>query len=145
MADYVKNKTALLSYEVVETYTAGIQLLGLEVKSIKTGKAQITGSYITIKNDEAFLLGSHIAPYQPENTPASYSPARERKLLLNKKEIRQISQIIAQKKLTIIPLKLYNRNNKIKAEIAIVKGKQKGDKRQKIRKKDTRKEIGHHI
>ena len=143
---YATNKNATRQYEILKKYTAGIKLLGFEVKAVRTGKAQITGAHISIKdNQEAFLLNAHISPYQPLNTPAGYDPARARKLLLQKKEIRDIQHQLASKGLTVIPLTVYNKNNNIKVEIALVKGKRKYDHRQKIRAKDTRREIGRHI
>ena len=142
---YAANKNATRQYEILKKYTAGIQLLGFEVKAVRTGKAQITGAHITIQDNEVFLLNAHIAPYQPFNTPASYDPSRKRKLLLQKSEIRDIQHNLASKGLTVIPLTVYNKHSNIKVEIALVKGKKKYDHRQKIRTKDTRREIGRNI
>ena len=142
---YAANKNATRQYDILKKYTAGIQLLGFEVKAVRTGKAQITGAHITIQDNEVFLLNAHIAPYQPLNTPAGYNPSRKRKLLLQKKEIRDIQQNLASKGLTVIPLTVYNKGANIKVEIALVKGKKKYDHRQKIRAKDTSREIGKRI
>ena len=140
---YATNKDAHRNYEILKKYTAGVLLRGFEVKSIRAGHINISGSHITInEHNQVFLLSAHIAPYQPNNTPDSYDPSHQRKLLLTKKEIRTIKQDTTHKGLTLIPLKVYNSNNNIKVEIALVRGKKKYDKRHKIRLQDTVREIG---
>src|SRR3990167_2294868 len=84
------NPRAKYDYEILETYEAGIVLAGYEVKAVKTGHLSLKGTYVTIKNNEAFLINAHISPYQPKNTPADYEPNRLRKLLLNKQEIKTL-------------------------------------------------------
>ena len=111
-------------------------LFGHEVKSIKTGKASIKGSYVKILDGEPFLIGAIIAPYQPANTPADYDPQRSRKLLLSKKQIATLVGTSQAHGLTLIPLKLYDKNGKIKLLVGIARGKKKYDKRETLKKKD---------
>lgn len=139
MSAYSRNKKATLNYEVIERYDAGISLLGFEVKSIKKGQADLTGSYVTIRGNEAFLIGLTIPPFQVNNTPIEYDPLRVRKLLLNKKEILKLTKL--EKGLTLIPLSLYNKGGIIKLEFAVARGKKKKDKREDIKKKEAKKDI----
>jgi len=136
-----KNKKIEYNYEILKKYSAGIVLNGQEVKSIKTGKATISGSFVVFKGEEMFLIGANIPPYQPKNAPKDYNPQRSRKLLLKKEEIKQLIGASKQKGLTMAPLMLYTDHSKIKLEFAIVKGKKKFDKREKIKKRETEREI----
>jgi len=113
----------------------------MEVKSLKQGKASIVGAYVVIKHYEAFLLNATISPYQPQNTPPDYKPQRTRKLLLKTKEIDYLSDKTKQQGLTLIPLRVYNKNSLIKVEIALVKGKKKFDKRETIKKRESQRKI----
>ncbi|MCK5285729.1 MAG: SsrA-binding protein SmpB [Candidatus Pacebacteria bacterium] len=140
MATYIKNKKASLKYEILEKFEAGIKLLGFEAKSIKNNKGSLDGSHISIRGGEAIIFNLDIPPYQPNNTPESYDPKKNRTLLLNKKEIEALMQKEDQKGLTIIPLSMYNKGNKIKVEIAIVRGKKKYDHREDIKKKDMKRD-----
>ena len=135
------NKFAAHSYEVLETFEAGMVLLGHEVKSIRTGRVGLRGSYVVFKEEEAFLIGASIPPYQPKNTPPDYQPDRARKLLLQKSEIKYLLGKSRQKGLTMAPLKLYSKAGKIKLEFALVKGLREIDKREKIKKRETEREI----
>ncbi len=135
----IDNRKAYFDYEVLETLEAGIELLGIEVKSIKKKQGKLLGAYILIKNGEALLCKSFIPPYQENNTAATYDPERNRKLLLSKKEIKYLSEI--DKRLTIVPISMYSKGTKIKVEIAIVRGKKKYDKRQSIQKRETDRDI----
>lgn len=135
--DLVTNKKAWLEYQIVEEFTAGIELIGLEVKSIRKGHAQLDGSHIAIRGGEAFLLQSKINPYQPANTPASYEPIHPRRLLLKKKELINLAASEQQKGLTLIPLTLYNSGNRIKLRFAVVKKKKLHDKREALKKRET--------
>ncbi len=135
------NKFAGHSYEILETFEAGMVLLGQEVKSIRTGRVGLRGAYVVFKEEEAFLIGANIPPYQPNNTPVDYSPDRSRKLLLQKKEIKYLLGKSRQKGLTMVPLKLYSKAGKIKLEFALVKGLREIDKREKIKKRETEREI----
>jgi len=138
----VKNKKALFNYEILEKLEAGIKLLGFEVKSLKNGRGSLEGAFITIRNGEAFLMHAHVPPYQEANTPKEYDSYRERKLLLNKKEIAYLAGFEKQKGLTIVPIAVYNKGNKIKVELGIARGKKKYDKRETIKKRDVEREIG---
>ncbi|MBU1046252.1 SsrA-binding protein SmpB [Patescibacteria group bacterium] len=145
MTTYAKNKKAGLKYEILEKYEAGIKLLGFEVKSIQNNKASLEGTYIGIRGGEALLFNLNIPPYQPNNTPEDYDPLRNRTLLLSKKQISELMDKESQKGLTIIPLSLYNKGNKIKIEIAVVRGKKKYDHREDIKKKDMKRDSDREI
>ncbi len=141
MATYVKNKKAYFNYSIEDTYEAGLDLLGFEVKSIKKGSANLTGAFCIIRGKEAFLIGAHVSPYQQGNTPKGYEPTRTRKLLLNKKEIKELSVAESTKGLTLIPISLYSKGRHIKVSIAIAKGKRTFDKRETIKKRDLDREM----
>jgi len=131
-----ENKKAYYNYEILEKFEAGISLIGQEVKSIKLGKVSLAGSYVVLKGEEVYLIGATIPPYQPKNAPLDYNPERYRKLLLKKCEIKSLIGKAKQKGLTLVPLKLYTKNGKIKLEFAVVKGKRKADKREQIKEKE---------
>ena len=133
--EYANNPKAGFDYEILETIEAGIVLQGHEVKSIKTGKVSIKGSYVKILNEEAFLIGAVIPPYQPANTPKNYDPQRSRKLLLSRKEISKLIGNSQSSGLTLVPLKLYDKRGLIKLLVGIARGKKKYDKRETIHKK----------
>jgi len=136
-----ENKKAYFDYQILEKFEAGLILLGTEVKSIKNGRASIKGAYVVLKNNEAYLIGTNIPPYQPKNAPADYNPERTRKLLLNKTEINKLIGKSKEKGITLKPLKIYAKNGKIKLEFGIAKGKKKSDKRELIKKRETKKDI----
>lgn len=138
---YAENRRAFHDYEILEKYEAGIVLEGHEVKAVRNGKISIFGSYIQIIGNEAFLIGATIAPYQPKNTPKNYEPEKNRKLLLNKKEIASLTGKSKERGLTIVPLKVYDKKGKIKLEIGLTKAKRKYDKRTSIRKKEEKRKI----
>lgn len=117
-------------------------LRGFEVKSIKLGHISLKGSYITIMDNEAWLLNTHISPYQPVNMHKDYSPTRSRKLLLKRAEIAMLTGKTKSQGLTILPLSVYTKKGKIKLEIGIGRGKRKHEKREKIKKRDTEREVG---
>ena len=133
---YASNSKVSFDYEILKTIEAGIVLEGHEVKAIKTGKASIKGSYVKIINEEAFLIGAAISPYQPANTPKNYDPQRSRKLLFSKKEIYDLVSTSQSKGTTLIPLKFYAKKGRIKLLVGIGRGKKKYDKRETIKKKD---------
>jgi len=135
------NKRAFFDYEILETYEAGLELFGFEVKAIKIGRVSLAGSFAVIKDNEAWLLNANISPYQAKNTPNSYDQARSRKLLLRKSEIRELIGKASQKGLTIVPLRMYNKNRKIKLEIGVARHKKLRDKREAIKERDTKREI----
>ena len=141
MAHYAENRKARFNYEILEKYEAGIELLGVEVKSVRSGRMSLEGAFVVVRGGEAFLINSNIPPYQPNNTPKDYDPLRNKKLLLTKKEIATLAGSEKNKSLTIVPISVYNKGRKIKVEIALVKGKKKQDKRETIKKRETDREI----
>jgi len=141
MANYTENRKARFDYEILEKYEAGIEFLGTEVKSVRGGRMSLEGAFVIIRGGEAFLINANIPPYQAKNAPPDYDPLRNRKLLLTKKEIAELSGSEKNKSLTIVPISVYNKNRKIKVGIALVKGKKKFDKRETIKKRDTDREI----
>ncbi len=141
----IKNSKYGRDFETIEKFEAGISLLGSEVKSLKSGQGSISESYITIRDGEAYLLNAHIPAYQVKNMPDGYNPYRERKLLLSKKELKELAEKVRQGNLTIMPLSLYNNSRKLKLSIALAKGKKKFDKRLSIKKKDIERDLGRRI
>ncbi|RUO86802.1 SsrA-binding protein SmpB [Spiroplasma endosymbiont of Megaselia nigra] len=130
------NKKALYNYEIIETYEAGIVLTGSEIKSISNNDVSINEAFVIIRKNEAFVINMIIAQYK---FSTSYAPDadRTRKLLLHKKEIKKILQRIKLERLTLVPLKLYLKNNYAKLEIALVRGKKNYDKRETIKQRDN--------
>ena len=114
---------------------------GFEVKSIKAGRVSLQGAFIIIRGSEAFLTNTTIPPYQAANTPKDYDETRTRRLLLHKNEIDELTGKSQQKGLTLVPLRLYNKSGKIKLEFALVRGKKKYDKREKLRKEEAGRKI----
>lgn len=141
MKTLAENKKAYFSYNILENFEAGISLNGQEVKSIRMGKINLLGSYVVIRNGEAYLVGANIPPYQPKNAPEGYDPQRSRKLLLKKKEIGYLIGKTKQKGLTLVPLRVYTKNRLIKLGFGLVKGKKEFDKRESIRKKEDKRKM----
>jgi len=141
MGVIIKNKNAYFSYQILEKLEAGVSLIGQEVKSIKSGRISLKGAYVSVRNNEVFLINCTIPPYQPANAPKNYDQTRPRKLLLKKKEIKYLIGKTKEKGLTLVPLKVYTKKGKIKIEIGLAKGKKKIDKREKIKKRDVEREI----
>jgi SsrA-binding protein len=137
----IEYKKAGLKYAVVETLTAGIELTGAEVKSVRSKQGKMDGSRVIVRGGEAFVIGLSIPPYQQGNTPAGYDPSRARKLLLKKSEIAHLAEEEARKGLTIVPLELYNAGRYLKVRIAVVRGKSKSDKRETLKKRDAEREM----
>lgn len=136
-----ENKKAFFDYEIIEKYEGGLVLLGYEVKAVKNKRINLSGSYVIVRKNGAYLLNSEIPPYQPKNIPFNYNPKRTRKILLHKKEINSLLFKNQQKGLTFIPLKVYNKNGLIKLEFALAKGKRLFDKREKIKKREFERKI----
>ena len=137
----IKNRRASFDYEFLETYTAGIQLVGTEIKSIRAGKCSLQDAYCFFVGNELFVRGMNIALYH-WGTWNSHEPVRDRRLLLNRKELRHLQQADKQKGLTIIAVKLFIADNGFaKLVIALAKGKKEYDKRQSIKEKDMRREM----
>src|SRR3989344_5078886 len=124
----------------MDKYETGIELLGLEVKSIRAKHGKIEGSFIVNSGNEVFLLGADIPAYQPKNAPSDFDSARSRRILISKREAREIFSN-KTKGLTVIPLSVYNKGRKIKIEIAVCRSKKKHDKRESIKKRETDREI----
>ena len=141
MKTLAENKKAYFNYRILEKFEAGIALIGQEVKSIKNGRINLAGSYVVLKDEEVFLAGCNIPPYQPKNAPPDYNPERPRKLLLKKTEIKYLIGKTKQKGLTLIPLRVYTKRGKIKLEFGIAKGLKKIDKRELIKNRETEREI----
>jgi len=137
----IQNKKAYFNYEITEKFTAGIELFGFEVKSVREKKGQLESAYITVRGGEAYLIGANIPACQPKNAPVDFDPLRNRKLLLTKKEIKQLADVEAKKGLTIVAIAVYNAGRKLKLEIGIAKGKKSFDKRETIKKRETDREI----
>lgn len=130
------NKKAKHEYHIEERFEAGVALLGWEVKSLRAGKGQLTDAYVLLKDGEAWLLGAHITPLNTASTHVIADPTRTRKLLLHAKEISRILGQVNQAGHTCIPLALYWKNNRVKCEIALVKGKKLFDKRATEKERD---------
>jgi len=141
MTVLIDNRKAHFNYEIIDKYEAGIELFGYEVKSIKGGRAILAGAFAIVRGGEAYLMNMQIPPYQAGNTPLEYDPTRTRKLLLSKKQIREIAPSDNMKGLTLVPLSLYSKGRLIKVELAVVKGKKNYDKREVIKKRETDREI----
>lgn len=141
MPIYATNPRARFDYNILETFEAGLVLTGQEVKSVKNGKVSTRGAFVKVLNNEAWLIGATISPYQPDNTPPDYDPQRTRKLLLKKKEVKYLFEKSQEAGLAIVPLKLYEKNNFIKLEIGLARGKKKYDKREAKRKQEEKKKI----
>jgi SsrA-binding protein len=141
MSNYAENRKARFDYEILEKYEAGIELSGIEVKSIRAGRMSLDGAYIIVRGGEAYLINANITPFQINNTPKEYDPLKNRKILLTKKEISELAETEKNKSLTIVPMTVYNKNRKIKISIALVKGKKKYDKRETEKKRDTDRDI----
>jgi SsrA-binding protein len=134
------NKQARFNYEILETFEAGLHLMGSEVKSLRENGCQLKDSYVSFVGREAFLQNAHIAIYKPSSYN-NHLPERLRKLLLHEHEINQIRAAIQEKGLTCVPLKMYFKKGRAKLEIALAKGKKRGDKREDIKKRDVNREI----
>ncbi len=147
MQIYSENKKATFDYEILEKYEAGLVLQGQEVKSIKGGHINLSGSYVIFSAGhkaapgEPYLIGAKVPAYQPKNAPADYNPERLRKLLLNKKEIDYLAGKVHERGFSLIPLKVYEQNGRIKLEFGLAKGKKKFDKKETIKKRDVEREI----
>ncbi len=143
-SDYTKliatNKKAKRNYHIIDEYEAGIVLVGTEVKSIREGRVNFQDAYADFKNGEIFLRQLHISPYK-QTFYGNHEPLRSRKLLLNKFEIKRLSKKIKERGLTLIPLKIYFKNDRIKVKVGLAKGKKLYDKREDIKKRDIKRDM----
>lgn len=135
-----QNKKAYHDYFVDETYEAGISLFGTEVKSVREGRVNLKDSYVSVKSGEAFLIGTHISPYEKGNI-FNKDPLRERKLLLHKKEINKLIGLTQQQGYTLIPIKMYFKGSYVKVLIGLCRGKKNYDKRASIAERDAKRQI----
>ncbi|HAX74304.1 MAG TPA: SsrA-binding protein [Cyanobacteria bacterium UBA11372] len=135
------NRQARFLYEILETYEAGIELKGTEVKSIRQGKANLKDGYGLIRNGEAWLLNVHISPYTSSGEYFNHDPRRTRKLLLHKQEIRKLIGKVEQKGLTLVPLKMYLKNGLVKVTLGLGKGKKLHDKRDDIKERQDKRDM----
>ncbi len=136
-----QNRKARHEYHIVDTLEAGIALLGPEVKSIRQGRINIKDGYVEIKDGEAWLQNVHISPYPYATNTAKPDPLRPRKLLLHKQEIKRLAGKVKERGFTLIPLKVYLSNGKVKLEIALAKGKKLYDKREALKRKTIDREF----
>ena len=141
MKELSKNKRAYFDYNILEKIEVGIELLGFEVKAAKSGKIDLSGSYARIKDGQAWLVGASISPYQPKNTPGEYDPGRDRRLLITKKEIKDLSRKHREAGLTVVPLRAYIKGRLVKIELGLARSKKKWDKRDVIKKRESDTEI----
>ncbi len=136
MSVYASNPKVSFDYNILESFEAGLELAGQEVKSIKNGKVSIKGAYVKIVNGEAWLMGAIVSPYQAGNVPADYDQQRNRRLLLKKSELQYLQTKSQEQGLTLVPIKVYNKKNLIKLEIGLARGKKKYDKREVLKKRE---------
>lgn len=137
----IVNKKAGLRFEILKPFQAGIELSGAETKSLRKRQGSLEGARVLVRGGEAFLVGMSISPYQVANTPENYEPEKTRRLLLKKDEIAEIGDAESKKGLTVVPFEVYNAGRYIKVRIAIVRGKNKADKREDLKRKDDEREI----
>jgi len=149
MPTLVEHKTARRDYEIIERFEAGIELVGGEVKSLRSGHGKLTGAHVVMHpstklgaGGEAYVVGMHVSSYQPRNTASTFDPERTRRLLLTRNELATLGGVVSKKGQTIIPLSVYTKGKKIKIEIALVKGKKKYDKREDIKKREDERAMG---
>lgn len=135
-----QNRRATFNFEILEKFSAGIELTGQEVKSVRAGRINLTSAHVSVRGGEVFLVGAEIPAYQPKNT-TDYESTRARKLLLSKRELEEMAKAEGTKGLTIVPLSVYNKGRFLKVDVAIVRGKKQFDKRQSIKKRDTERDL----
>jgi SsrA-binding protein len=135
------NRQARFRYEILETYEAGIELRGTEVKSIIAGSANLQDAYALIRGGEVWLFNAHISPFQQASQYYNHEPRRDRKLLLHRKEINKLVGKIEQKGLTLVPLKMYMSNNKVKVALGLARGKKLHDKREDVKRRDDQRDM----
>lgn len=141
MKPFTENRKAYFDYEILQKFEAGLALLGTEVKSIQKGRGDLAGAAVIVRDNKALLINADIPAYQPKNTPINYNSTRSRQLLLTKKELKELADISKERKLTIVPISLYNKGRRIKLLIAIARQRKKSDKREAIRKREAKRQI----
>ncbi|MFA5187849.1 MAG: SsrA-binding protein SmpB [Patescibacteria group bacterium] len=135
------NKRAKFDFQILDTFEAGLVLTGQEVKSIRAGHASLQGAYVTLHQNELYLINANVPAYKMAGPLPNYDPTRSRKLLLNKKEIHFLTVRLQQIGLTLIPLSLYTKHKKIKLELALAKGKKLFDKRRSIKEREEKRSV----
>jgi SsrA-binding protein len=141
MATFVENKKVRFNYEILETFDAGLELFGGEVKAVRKKQMSLEGSHVVVRGGEAYLVGATIALYQPNNDDSKYDPDRNRRLLLAKKELKELIGKSEQRGLTLVPISVYNKRRYLKLSIGLVRGKKKFDKRETIKKREADREV----
>lgn len=135
------NKRAKFDYEPLETFEGGLALTGAEVKSAKAGRMQLQGAFLHLRGGELWLKGSHIALYAPAGPQPSYDPARHRKVLMHRREIKRLIGKTQQQGLTLVPVSVYTRGNLLKIEFMLGRGKKKYEKRETIKKRELKRQL----
>ncbi len=135
------NRQARFQYEILETFEAGVQLVGTEVKSIRAGKVNLRDGFALIRKGEIFLMNVHISPHSTTSEIFNHDPRRNRKLLMHRDEIRKLTGKVEQQGLTLVPLKMYLKRGWVKLDIALVRGKKLHDKRETVRKRDDQRDM----
>lgn len=141
MSNYAYNKRASFDFELLETFEAGIELLGTEVKSVRAGHMSLRGAFVTMHNGSAFLTNANIPPWQAANTPGTYDPTRSRRLLLSSSQLKYLIGKTAEQGLTVVPVRVYPKKSHIKVEIALAKGKKAYNKKEKKKEQDIQRDI----
>ena len=140
-----ENRRARFDYEILETIEAGLELLGSEVKSVRDGKMNLSGSYVIIRGAEAWLINAQIPSYQPKNSSVDYDSGRTRRVLLKKSEIVQLSDKANEERISLVPLEAYSSRGVLKIRIGIGKSKKTKDKRESIKKREVDRNIARHM
>ena len=134
------NRKARHDYHILDTYEAGVVLTGSEIKSVRAGRVNLRDSYVAVREGELWLLNCHIAPYD-QASRLNHEPRRERKLLMHRRQIDRLARDVQEPGHTVVPLRVYLKNNRAKVEIALARGKRQYDKRQAIAKRETERQI----
>ena len=141
MPTLASNRKAFYTYSIEDTFEAGLELLGHEVKSIRLGQVSLNGAYVSVHNGEAFLKNAYVGKYKAASNLESYNENRDRRLLLHKNEILKMANRLNEKGTTLIPLEIYMSKNRLKLKVGIAKGKKQFDKRESIKKKELKRTI----
>ena len=137
----IEHKKARMNYEILEEFEAGIELFGHEAKALRGGQGKLEGTHVIVRNNEAYIVGMSVPPYQVANTPKEYDPERSRRLLLTKKELATLTGYDGKKGLTIVPLRVYNKGRNLKVALGVARGRKNYDKRAVLKERDTKREI----
>ncbi len=141
MSALIHNKRAHFNYEILETFEAGMELLGCEVKALRAKRGSLEGAHVTVRGGEAFLVGAQFPAYQIKNAPEGFDERRTRRLLLSRKELSSLAGTESTKGLTLVPISVYNKKRNLKLEIGVGRGKKKHDKRETLKRRESDREI----